>query len=313
MYDTVNISLSNKLINNIDMIEYLKDKLNNISIHSYQSSNSISISGYLRNLKCIVTKDKLQIKDNSICKFLHGHNFKSLTLYDTRLIIEEISDLLCLPIEKAEVKRIDIGSNFILKYDSSVYLNRLGILSRFNRIEQSKGIYYNNSIKHKNNSIQLVFYNKYAEHKDKGFQIPTEFNNPNLFRYELRYLKKLPKHLNQKEIKASDLYNSVFYNNLTNSWVNYYRNIIKIYDIGSLDFTQITSTKDLTNIAINQLVSQSGGSNEFIKRLKEASKMNYSNRKVIYDIKKKVLEANSINSIHCNSDFISELDEKIGN
>lgn len=309
MYDTVNISLTNKSIPNIDLISYLDDKLNNVSEHKYNNSNSIT--GYLKNLKCVVTKDKLQIKDSSISKFYYKHNFKTLALSETSLIFEEISDLLCLPVYDADVTRIDLATNFVLPYDLSIYFNRLGSLKGFERLSQSKGLYYNNSINHKSNSIQLAFYNKYAEYKDKGLHIPLEYNNPNTFRYELRYLKQLQKHLKQKDIKVNDLYNPVFYKRLTNNWFNYYNSIAKVYDMNKIDFSQISSTKDLNNIALAYFISQQGGINIVNQKLKEAKKINPISRKAFYDIKDKITKANNYIGMNYVSDFIDELDKAV--
>lgn len=309
MYDTVNISLTNKSIPNIDLISYLGVKLSNVSAHRY--SNSDSITGFLKNLKCVVTKDKLQIKDNSICKFYHKHNFNTLSLSETKLIFEEITDLLNLPVYDADVTRIDLATNFIMPYDLSLYFNRLSTLSGFNRLEQSKGLYYNNSINQKHNSIQLVFYNKYAEYRDKNYQIPKEYINPNLLRYEMRYLRKLPQHLKQKDIKVTDLYNPVFYNKLLDNWYNTYQNITKITDINKPDFSKIKTQKDLDKIALNYFISNNGGLNEITQKINENRKIFNLSRKSAYDIREKIRLANSFEISNCKSNYITELDNKM--
>lgn len=311
MYDTVNITLSNKSLDNINIVDYIGDKLYKPSYHTF-SNNSTSVTGYLKNLKITASPNNLKII-NSIAKFKFDHNFKDLSLNDTREIYEEISDLLCLPIDKATVNRIDFGSNFQLNYDLSVFFNRLLNLKGFQRLEQSKGLYYNNSINQKTNSVQLAFYNKYADYKDKGIKIPDEYNHQHTLRYELRYINRLPKSLNQKKIIVSDLYKPEFFNNLLNNWLSYYNQIIKKTDTDKIDFSRIKSTKDIDNIALMQLIERNGGTNEVIKSLKEAAKINKYNRKAFYNLKQKINKANQYAAINFDSDYHKELDIAINN
>jgi len=178
-----------------------------------------------------------------LCKFYLPENFQTLTRGDTQRAIEKLSDLLHLPMQKADITRIDLAQNFIVKFETPVYYEHLGTLQLYNRLEQSRGLYYNNSKR------KLVFYDKVAEYKHKNLPVPPLFQNRNVLRYEMRYYRQLLKQFNVPELRAEMLYNEAFYMAIIDRWHNEYKNINKLRNINNIDYTMIKTTKQLTEQA----------------------------------------------------------------
>ncbi|HNW97998.1 MAG TPA: hypothetical protein PKK00_06270 [Bacteroidales bacterium] len=310
MYDTVEMIINRADAGNINLIEHVTPLLKKVNMSYYKDNDRASWSGYADNLKVIVSENYIKIKDSSLCKYYHGNNFETLTREETKLVIEKISDFLHLPMHKADVNRIDFATNFIMLYDLSFYMNRLGYLQYYQRLEQSNGLYYNNSKTSRNILKQLVFYNKVADYKAKGLPIPEYYENKNVLRYEIRFLKYLLQQFNLPKLKAAKLYDEKFFALLLKIWKAEYKRIRKAHDKNKFDFSQLKSIADYYqqgSIALNIL---NGGEVKTLKKIAEAQKKGM-NRKLAFDIRKKAREAAHSDLLTIPSDYIVELNEKI--
>ena len=310
MYDTVDFIINRTDAGEINFIDMVSPLLKDLKVSYFKDDNRVSMTGKVDNLKVIVSEKYVKVKDSSLCKWYHGNNFETLTREETKIVIERLSDLLHLPMHKADVKRIDFATNFIMQYDVSFYYNRLGNLSHYDRLPQSTGLYYNNSINLKTLIRQLVFYNKIADYKAKGLPIPEYYQNKNVFRYEIRFLKNLLQQFNLPELKAEKLYDEKFFALLFKLWKAEYRKIRKIHDKNKFDFSQITSISEFYQQGSVSLTKSLGGEVQTLKHITEAQKKGMP-RKLAFDIRAKVKEASHSDLLTIPSDYIAELDEKI--
>jgi len=305
MYDNVNLILSKEKAGQTDLLAEIPVYLSNVSEHRFNNSESISITGYSDSLKVIVNENNVKIKDSSLCKWYLGDNLQTLSKRDTQRAIQKISDVLHLPFSIADVTRIDIAQNFIMKNDVSIYYNHLGLLQYFTRLEQNKGLYYQTKNKH------LVFYDKIAESKAKGLLIPEMFKNRYVLRYEQRYLHRLREQFNISEIKASLLYDEQFYSNLIKSWHTDYKNINKLRDNLKFDYSMIKTKKQFSLQAILYYVTQKGGELEALREITEAQRQGLLTKKQAFDLRDEIKKACKNELLTSTSDVIVELDTKV--
>lgn len=305
MYDNVDMRLNKEDAGNIDLLAEIPAKMENPTVIYPYYSEYPSITGYLGSLKVNVTENRLVIKDSSLCKWFLGDNFQTLTRGDVKQAIQRMSDELYLPMYKANITRIDLAQNFIMDFDLPVYFNHLGQLVDYKRLEQPKGLYYNQIKK------LLIFYDKVAEQKHKKNPIPEIYQNRHVLRYEMRFFKGLLHQFNLPEIKAETLYNEVFYMDIIKRWHNEYKRINKIRDNTNIDFTMIKTKRQLSLQGLSFLIQSKGGELAFIKEIAEAQSTGQLTKKQAFDLRDLVNEASRSEILTCSSDVISELDKKV--
>ncbi|NLE03906.1 MAG: hypothetical protein GX638_03755, partial [Crenarchaeota archaeon] len=273
-------------------------------------------SGKLDNFSISVNERQIIIKDGSLCKWYLGNNFETLQRKDVQFAIEKLSDILHLPIHKATVKRIDVAQNFIMKYPVDVYYDQLGEKKYCKRVpviderNTTEGLYY-----YQNNKKGLcLFYNKVKEQKIKRQPIPDLYKHQNVLRYEQRYIKSLSKTFNVEYITASMLYDENFYKNIIDVWGANYKAIKKILNRNLLNFKDmdITTKKELHNIALLEYIQNNGGELVMIEQINNMQKMGKLTKKQAFDFRKHVIKTckNTIGS-ECTNETIYELDKKI--
>ena len=63
----------------------------------------------------------------------------------TKRAIESISDNLHLPFQNANITRLDVAQNLLMKHPEDLYFKYLGQSQFYKRLEQPDGLYFNNS------------------------------------------------------------------------------------------------------------------------------------------------------------------------
>ena len=135
MYDSVALKLKEE---NIKGLDFLKATPQYFDVRGEHLFNGVHVvSGYLDNaLKISVSSGGVKISEGSLCKWFLGDNIQTLGRKETQQAIERLSDALHLPFEHADVTRIDIAQNFIVRYEPEVYYNHLGLANHYNRLAQ---------------------------------------------------------------------------------------------------------------------------------------------------------------------------------
>jgi len=315
MYDNVDLLLTKDYMPNTNLLKEIPAYLENTNKH-YFNNGMTSINGYLGNLKVFVNEMSVKIKESSLCKFYLGDNFQTLQRSDTKNAIQKISDSLHLPFDKAEIKRIDIAQNFLMKQPESIYFSHFGTLLHFHRLEQPDGLYFSNSKSPKNVNRQLVFYKKAVEQKAKGQNIPELYNNKNVLRYELRFKKRLKQQLKTADLQASQLYNEKFYTYIIDAWKQHYFDIKKLKLI-NIDLQNMKNPNEFMFSFFIEKIKMLGGDikNLPVEALKiieiSKDKGKYKNRMQATRYKNKIKEVFAKDTLTYESEAIKELDKKI--
>jgi hypothetical protein len=304
MYDNIDLGLNKSDVKNIDFLSEVSTKLENISQHQFDNGN-VSLTGLCDGLKVSVSEYSVKIKNQSLCKWYFGNNFETLSKSDVKNAIGKISDLLSLPISESNIYRIDLAQNFIMKFNPKIYLNHLGNLHHYNRLEQSKGLYFNNKQR------QLVFYDKVSESQAKGFEVPNLYKDRAVLRYELRYKSRLPAQFKVPELKAKLLYEDNFYNAIVTRWYDEYQQINKIRETTIFDYSMIKTKKQLSHQAIIMYVSTRGGEIKVLTEIQEAQQKGLLTPKQAFDLRQQIKEACKSELLTVQSDLIAELDSKV--
>jgi len=245
-----------------------------------------SCSGKLKNYSVYVSENGISLK-GSLAKSYYGDNLHTLTRRDTKQAIEELSDNLHLNINAARVTRLDVSTIIPTKRPPADYYSYLGNKPYFERLQSTPDtLYYNN------HQRQIIFYDKTKEAAAKDVQIPEILQNSNLFRYELRYIKRLGKQL-KTDLTAAKLYDVEFYRSVIQCWHGEFKTIQKIKN-QSFMIDNINTAKEAETALFAALLQEKGQSiiNEYLAELK--AKNVFKERQRYSELKRKlntILEA----------------------
>jgi hypothetical protein len=306
MYDSVDFKINSNEVKGIDFLSEIPCCFDITCEQQYRDGKT-TITGTLGNYKISVSDECVKIGKGSLCKYYLGDNFQTMTIEDTRMAIEKLSDALHLPFEQAQVTRIDVAQNFILKHPPEVYWNHLGISGRSKRLEQPDGLYYRNT------RGSLVFYDKIKEQKKKGQTIPELYRDKNVLRYEARYTTRLNNTFKVNRVTGSLLYDEDFYSGLMNRWEDSYKAINKINDVTmNINDMKIKSAKDLKTFGVLQYVKLKGGELAAMKSIDENLKKGELTRRQAFDLREYIKEVCKQRiGISTESDVIKELNNKV--
>jgi hypothetical protein len=300
MYDTLILSLNVEAAK-VDFLTETSQHFEVTGEHLF--SGMPVISGTLGNLKVTSNTRRLKV-DGSLCKWFLGDNLQTLGRGDAKRAIEKLSDTLHLPMSQADLTRLDIAQNFIVKYEPNVYYNHLGSLQYYNRFMQTDSLYYQNGKR------QLVFYDKNKEQRAKRGNIPEVYTGRQVLRYEMRFKSRLREQFIKPEVKAQMLYDEPFYIDITNRWLNEYKAIQKLNTI-SLNFEAMKTKRELYIVGLASLVDKAGGELAFIQQINEAYQTGRLTKKQAFDMRQAVKDACKADFATIESDVIQELNEKV--
>jgi len=303
MYDSVFMRLTQNEVQGVDFLAetpcYLEDVVETIF-----SDGLVVFTGHLDNLKVIVDRYQVKVKDGSLCKYYMGNNFKTMGRKDTQRAIEKLSDTLHLPMSLAAVTRLDVAQNFCTKHPPEVYLNHLGLLKYASRLQEPDGIYY------KQTGGRLAFYDKNREQKNKREPIPELYEGRNVLRYEQRYTNRIARQFGVSEVTSKLLYDNSFYVDVINRWRDTYRQIQKINDV-TINYKTMPRIKDLSNFGLLIYSESRGGLENVLTEIKEAQKRGELTNKQAFDHKKAFINAYQSGVGTAPNDAITELDKKV--
>ena len=255
----------------------------------------------LKNMELKESTRGIKFK-GSLAKYYFGNNLGTLTIGQTKRVIEKLSDDTHLDFSKATISRVDFATNFKMKEPVLNYYDCLGSASRLDRNIKYSSLYYTN------NSRSLVFYDKYKEANYRGTLIPNEYKNSYLLRYEYRHKKFYKYHLTGK-----DLYETDTFNWLLDTWQEGYNSIKKNQ---TLTFTNRGGKMiDLKTFRLDSwryyIENKMGGVENFIKMLDSAQRQGIIEKQNKCYFKKKLEEAFQLPELIEPNSLISELDNKV--
>lgn len=309
MYDTVNFRLSAENAGGIDFLQETPRYLDFLAYHDFSGKTIYTGSLWglksLCELKVTITSDIVKVGKGSLCKWHLGDNCKTMRRRDTQEAIEALSDILHLPMAKADVTRMDVAQNFIVKYPPAVYFNHLGGLKYAERLPMDNGLYY------KRPNQVVCIYDKNKERGSRGESVPDLFIGRNVLRYEQRYTQRLGSQFRVEAVKAAMLYDEKFYIDVIDRWHNTYKNIEKINDI-SLNFGMMRNKRQLNTMGILALVERVGGEEKILEQIEEAKKRGELTSKQAFDLRQAIKEACKMgDGMTVANNAIAELDKEI--
>lgn len=270
-----------------------------------KKQSDYSYSGHIGgNIKVYISERGISLK-GSLSKYYNSHNFDSLNITDTKRAIEKLSDQLLLPVAKSKVSRLDIiPQNITTTYKPQNYYPYFTTSKYFKKTEHEKSIEYRNHKKSK------ILYDKTAQAKSKRENIPANWINKNILRYELRLLNRLPTQFNMLEVKASDLYLEKFQILCINKWHEEFKSINTLNTISN-NMNNIKTTSDLIEYLALEGLSSIGYENaiKFIDFLKEKETM--SNKEAYSRAKARIKQLANSKNITEQSELITELKSKL--
>lgn len=303
MYDTINLWLPIDEVDIFDVSRTLQ-KLSGITEH-IKTDGQVLFSGNLKNYRVNISRQGISLK-GSLAKYFLPDNFHTLTRSDSSRAFEMMADELCLPIQKANVNRIDFAQNFLMDFEPNLYYQFLGECKYYDRLPQSKSLYYSNRLR------QKVFYNKIAEGKAKGLYLPDVWNGQNVLRYEMRFKSRLPKQFNQPEITVSSLVDMKFYMSIFDKWFAEYQAIDKLHTI-NFNLSDMNSPKDFWR-QINLMAVNMIGQDKIMQEIENLRHQKAFNKPEYYSrLKKEIKELCKLPLLTKSSELIYELDKKISN
>jgi hypothetical protein len=248
MFDTVNFWIERVSISGgqpFDVLPYLSE------ITERQNDKSgYSCTGKAGDYTVNVFEYGISLK-GSLAKYLLPSNIYTLGRRDVKQAIEQLSDNLHIDLTVAKVTRLDVSTIIPTKRPPSDYYRYLGNKPYFDRVLSTPDtLYYNN------HQRQIIFYDKTLETTAKGVQIPEILQNSNLFRYELRYTKRLNRQLNV-DLTAAKLYDVEFYRPVIQRWYNEFKTIQKLKN-NSFMIDGISSKKEAKDALFAYLLQQAG-------------------------------------------------------
>lgn len=308
MFDTVNFKLSRAEVDGVDFLEEIPRRLDSNSVAFHDYNGVLSVTGELSGLRVTANSFQVGVKDGSLCKWMMGDNYQTMTRADAQQAVERLSDTLHVPMERAIITRLDVGVTMAVSEPVANYLNHLGLLNYAKRFQQGEeSLYY---YRHRQ-SERLCFYDKNREQRDKHRPIPEDYESANVLRYEQRYMSRLPKLLGVEAVTASMLYDERFYNMLLDRWGDTYGEIRKIND-KNINFQAMKTKRDLQRIGVLALIEQWGGELAVIGQINEAQKSGILTKKQAYDLRQSVKDACKVREdLTAPNEAISELDRRI--
>lgn len=303
MIDNIKLSLP-RCRDMPDISGYLDNGNENCSM----KTGEVSVYGNVENIKVTQYFGGYSIQ-GSLHKFLYGNNVCQLTRKEVGLAIEKLSDRLHLPLDDADITKIEVGANICLAKQHTAYTRLLGDMPRMQRVSMADSLYYQGS--GRVYPRQYYFYDKVAEVKKHGGTMPQGLEAANMMRYEMRLNGRLPFQLSIPEFKGSTLQDRVVYQELINRWLNGYLSIHKLVNMEDEHLKKGMSVKEAQEVFIAQQIAKGGSSmiDEFIAKLKQNEC--FDNRLYYNRVKSNLQKLASKTKLSVDNGDIEELTAKV--
>ena len=311
MYDKVKLFVDRSIIGS--QYTNITNHLEKAKVETDQTTGETRTKGTMNGLSIGVLGGGVFV-EGSLPKYHYGSNIYPLDREGTKECIEMIGDTLGINMSGADVVGIEFGTTFMMQYKVSAYLAKLGQMPRLQRYNfNADTLYYKGSGK-----VQprvYTFYDKLADCKAKKLAYPSDFEDKNLLRYEMRLKGRLAYQLGVPEVKASTLYDRQFYRELVRRYQDSYFSISKINELNPNAMKEIKNVSDAFNIFVARLLSQTEQPQRqidtFINEIKAAGV--FEDKKYYTRLKDKLNEIVTKDNITISNELIKELDDAIKN
>lgn len=280
MVDTINLKLTQAEVNGVDFLSVVTPNLGAERTIWHDNGAYRYATSKLGNLSICVCPDVLKVGGGSLCKWYLNDNYQTMTREDVRQAIERLSNILQVPMERANITRLDFGAVLVMDEPITNYFlhfgeyKLVGSRAHFERLMQTHALYYQAT----QNTEVVCFYDKNQEQRTRGEQIPERYKGRNVLRFEHRLLKQIPKRLKVPRVTASLLYDEQFYQGMRADLVRCYQNINKLNE-QLINFQSMKSVKELYKLGIIAYAEKMGGQLAYLEQIKSARRRGEIDRK----------------------------------
>ncbi len=189
-------------------------------------NNEIYYKGSYHNFRVYLTENKLQL-EGSLSKYQLGSNLKTLTFEDAIEAVEDMSYDFGLPLERAYIRRVDIGRNLIVRKQVRQYLSSFEETAGYYRDTTKNRVLYKST--NQLGSIQL--YDKVEEIKKNDRELyeyhkEGVLKNKNILRIEAQLTQKVSKQLGYKSLRVVHLRSKCFSKKLNDVVLEKYKKLL---------------------------------------------------------------------------------------
>lgn len=287
MYDNVRFWIDRFEIGE-EVFQSIPSHLTNAKDNIDRETGEAKTIGYLANLRVMVNESGMSVQ-GSLSRFFHWEqdngkrgNLYPLDRHDTQKAIEMLSQKLGgVPMQKAKVRALEFGDWMPVSFPVAEYLKRCGGYPRLERFQfKAETLYYRH--RGKGQPKTLCLYDKRADAKVKGYELPQGFEDYNLLKYELRLNGSIGRQLKWGEVIGETLYDKAFYKRLSDTYKQEFFKIKKLPQPNSRISESIKSVGDGVEALLSRFIRQSGVEviDSYIEELKSqqtfADRANYS-------------------------------------
>ena len=248
----------------------------------------------------------------SLTRLLYPNNIYPMDRHSTAEAVKCLSDSLHVDAGAAKVTGFEFGKSFIMANPVECYISRLGDMQRMFRYHFEKGTLYYKP-RGRTQSKVIAFYDKKADAKEKGMEIPRGFEDSNILKYEIRFNGRLPKQLNAPYVDASTLSDRDFYRSMVKRYQETYFSISKSNQISRNDMSGIKTVQDAYDTFVARLMAENGEGQitAFMDELKAANV--FDDRKYYTRLKEKIQKVAGKAGSNVPDELSKELDDEIRN
>lgn len=303
-YDTLHLFVDATRDNQADLTK-VANLLQNEGVR--KDTGEVWSSGSVGNLRVSVGGAGMSVK-GSISAFYGENNSLLIGKQAIQEAMEKMSDTIHVKMADAKVTRLDVCANFILKNETKAYLDVLGSLTYFQRVQATHNTLYYHRGREKLQT--LCFYNKEMECKETHKELPKVYSdNGNMLRYEARFNGRVAKQFKRAEVTASTLADTKFFNDVVSKWGELYFNIVKVCNAISMNrIKTVSEAKDyIFAVALANM-----GAQDTAKILNEMkAKCVFGDRKYYSRLRTAIEDVNNKFAISDNNDLARELDDEV--
>ncbi len=303
-YDTLHLSLELSRANQADIANVAR-LLTNESVS--RDTGEAWSSGNVGNLRVVAGGAGLSVK-GSIAAFFGENNTLMVSRRDVKKAVEQMSDSLHINMLDARVTRLDICSNLMMQNAVKAYLDVLGSLAYFQRIQATQStLYYQRG---KENLQSLCFYDKQVECSNTHKQLPQVYADcGNMLRYEARFKGRIAKQFKRTEVTASTLADDAFFVGAVNKWGELYFGINKLYNFISMSKIKTVSDGKDYLLAVALANMEAGDIDRILTEMK--AKGVYADRKYYTRLRKSIEAVGNKFTATGGNDLARELDDEV--
>jgi len=305
MIDTIKLWLPSEDLSNTDIMAELPLKLTNTSTKIDDKTGRTTVRGYLDSLSVLLSDTGICIS-GSLSKYYKGNNMHTLSFIEIKEALDLLGDKLGVSVEQARVRRLDITENYVVDYPVLNYFQQMGDMTYYNKSQMNGGLYYNGS------KQTILFYDKVKERKTKKEPVLECYINKNVFRYELRFMKRLGEQFDRESLLVSDLLDKAFFKDLLIIYINQYRKIYKHKSVVHYSKLQINDRNEFWKQIKLHGMQALGGEVLLLQTVRQARKDKvFKNKMAATRIIKEIKDVYQTSTLTDSCSLIDELDNKI--